>query len=480
MTRCVVYLRISRDDELEGLGVERQLGKCRAMLPVGWEIVAVVDENDTSATKRKPRPKYQAMLADLQAGRFEAVMAYAQDRLTRKPIEAEALLELVDSHGVQIATSSAGVLRLRKGVDPDARHAFRNATAGAAREVEVTGMRVSDKCKQRAEMGRPQGRIPFGYRRFPVTDDQGNIILNTKGQIKAKIDAIYEPEAAVIRWAADQILAGRSIRSITHDLNQGEIRPVGGGSWDVRQVKRLLTMPTYAGLRVYRGSVIGQAVWPAIITVAQHHRLVAMFADPARKASYMGRAPQWLLSGIAHCGKCGPGSRIGVQHDKRPGRNAGSAYACVRADAQHPGCYGAVTLQEAEALVVGLVTDRLANPELGEPSADVAEQIEGLYLKISQIRDELIELANDEDLDLAQIKIMSARRRKTIKSIEDQISGLMPQVAQHVDLDWTTASVDEKRVVIRSMVKSIELHPGAPKVGRKRGFLASQVRIEWR
>jgi DNA invertase Pin-like site-specific DNA recombinase len=476
---CFVYLRISKDDELEGNGVDNQLRVCTAKLPVGWEILDVINDNDTSATSDKPREGYELMLARLRAGEAQGVLGFAQDRVTRKVEEAAALLSLVDSHGVQIAISDTGVLPLKKG-NFDARANFLTNTVNARRETEAVSARVTLNCEGRALKGRPQGKVPFGYRRHPLTDEQGQVILNHKGRIKEKVDVIHEPEAAVIRWAAEQALAGRSVRSITAELDRGEIRPVGGGRWDVRQTRRILTMPTYAGLRIYLGKVIGDATWPAIITEAQHQRLTKLFADPRRKASYMGRPPRWLLSGIAECGICGPGSRIGAQHDNRPNRNATSVYRCCWADSDHPGCHGSINLLDADQWISLAIKAELADPKLGEPSADVAERIDGLYDRITEIKAELAEIADDDDLDYAQIKIMSAKRKVKIKGIEDQISALLPQVARHTQLDWDSADIGGKRDVIRSMVKSITLHPSRVMVGRKRGFTPDQIRIEWR
>jgi hypothetical protein len=419
------------------------------------------------------------MLARLRAGEAQAVMAWRQDRLTRKVEEASALLKLVDSHGTLIAISGAGVLPLKKG-NFDARANFLNSTVNARREVEAVSARVTLNCAGRAEKGKPQGKVPFGYRRHALTDEHGAVIFNHKGRIKEKFDVIYEPEAAVIRWAAEQALSGRSIRSIMIEIDAGEIRPAGGGRWDARQIKRILTMPTYAGLRVYQGEVIGQASWPAIITEAQHQRLLALFDDPARKAMYVGRAPKYLLSGIAVCGRCG-GTRIGVQGDNRVGRNATTVYRCVRADAAHPGCHAGVNLAETEAYVAVAIKRELADPKLGEPSADVAEQIEGLYAQIAEREAERVELLKNTKTSRAARLILSDEIDGEIKAIEDQISALLPQVAQRIELDWDSADIEAKRDVIRQMIKRITLTPStAPRVGRKRMFSPDQITIEWR
>lgn len=490
--RALVYLRISQDDELQGLGVENQLARCRKTLPVGWSIVAIVDENDTSATSEKPRPRYEAMLLDLRARKYDAVMAFTQDRLTRKVEEAAALLKLVDSHGVQIAIAGVGVLSLAKG-NYDARANFLTSTVNARREVEATSHRTTLNCEGRAKKGKPQGRVPFGYRRHPRLDDRGMIKLNSKGRIAEMIDVIHEPEAELIRWAADQMLSGRSLRSVTAEIEAGSIRPsaqrvvkgrvIGGGAWSASRVREMLTRPTYAGLRVYQGEILthdddGQPIvttWPPILTMAQHQRLVTLFADPIRKASSMGRAPKWLLSGIATCGRCGDGSYIGVIH----GSDQTAAYRCVRKDAKHRGCYMGMSVKEAEAWVALAIKTKLADPKLGEPSEDVAEQIEDLYARIGKLDAELVEIANDADLGYAEAKAMGASRRARIKSLGDEISALLPEVAQRIELDWDTADVVGRRTAINQLIRKITLYPG-PKVGRKRLFTPELVEIEWR
>ena len=86
--RAAVYVRISRDKEGAGLGVERQEADCRALAEqLGWTIVAVHTDNDLSAYSGKPRPGYAALLADLRAGTADAVVVWHTDRLHRRPVE---------------------------------------------------------------------------------------------------------------------------------------------------------------------------------------------------------------------------------------------------------------------------------------------------------------------------------------------------------------------------------------------------------
>jgi site-specific DNA recombinase len=349
------------------------------MLPKGWEIVMVIDENDTSATKKKPRPKYEAMLADIRAGAYDAVMAYAQDRLTRKGPEAEAILELVDDLGLRVATSAAGELRgLRKGTpeyDPDARAAFRNSTTGATREVEWIGKRVTDECAQRAKEGRPHGPIGFGWTRVHELDSEGTRIAR---------DVINEAEAELIRSAANDVLNGVSLRAVTQRIEAGELRPRRGQRWTSTTVRLLLLRPSNAGLRVHRGTVLShEPMGPAILSITDHQRLVALFNDPSRKGKNKGGTPRWLLSGIVVCGRC-QNTKVNVTTGGQ--RRLRPAYTCVRQDAEHPGCYARSWVDEIDAWVGELIDQKMTDPKLGDLGPDVTERIDELHRQIADLR----------------------------------------------------------------------------------------------
>ncbi|MCA1835805.1 MAG: recombinase family protein, partial [Actinobacteria bacterium] len=114
MTRsAAIYCRISRDREGAGLGVERQEQDCRELADrLGWTVTAVHTDNDVSAYSGKPRPGYKALLADLEAGRADAVLAWHTDRLHRSPTELETYIAACEVRGVPTHCVKAGVLDL--------------------------------------------------------------------------------------------------------------------------------------------------------------------------------------------------------------------------------------------------------------------------------------------------------------------------------------------------------------------------------
>ena len=85
-TRAVLLVRISDDKANDQLGIARQEADCRALArQLGWEVLEVVPENDTSAFKRKRiqlpdgttalrtvRPGFRRVLDMLSAGDEQA------------------------------------------------------------------------------------------------------------------------------------------------------------------------------------------------------------------------------------------------------------------------------------------------------------------------------------------------------------------------------------------------------------------------
>jgi DNA invertase Pin-like site-specific DNA recombinase len=79
---------------------------------LGWDVVEVYEDNDIGAYSGKRRPAYERMLADLAAGRVDAVIAWHPDRLHRRPDELEPFIELIEHTGALVRTCTAGELDL--------------------------------------------------------------------------------------------------------------------------------------------------------------------------------------------------------------------------------------------------------------------------------------------------------------------------------------------------------------------------------
>src|SRR5215211_379292 len=103
--RAAIYCRISRARDGSMLGVDRQEPPCRQLAErLGWTVAQVYVDNDLSAYSGRRRPEYERILADVRAGRLDAILAWHADRLTRQPLENEGLINLAERYGTKLAT----------------------------------------------------------------------------------------------------------------------------------------------------------------------------------------------------------------------------------------------------------------------------------------------------------------------------------------------------------------------------------------
>ncbi|WP_436759420.1 recombinase family protein [Streptosporangium sp. V21-05] len=457
--RCVLYLRISDDRTGAGLGVQRQEGDLRGLAAkLDWDVVGVYIDNDLSAYSGKPRPDYQRMLVDLQAGIAGAVLAWHNDRLHRLPAELEEYINVCDPRGIITQTFKAGSLDLST---PSGRMVARQLGAVARFESEHKADRIKAKHLQLAKDGKSTGGgfRPYGYRRIYDHPDPPHRLLR---------EELIPEEAEIIRECVRRVLAGEALAAVCRDLNRRGVPTSSTGIWTARQVAsaaevgggevaeeirarlaaeepasaiardlmgrdvplpvpggwstptlaRMLTSARIAGLREHRprsrhqtkrvrtGEIMGVGEWPAIITPAESARLRVMLADPARRVS-PGPTGKYLLTGLIYCDLC---KHRMVGRSKSGGRKH---YMC---DGQpgRPGCGRVSARAEYVDAVIGAAAAQfLTAPGFAEALAvaDEAADEGAAVAEIAACEQELLDLAADHGAGvISRAEWMAARK----------------------------------------------------------------------
>lgn len=286
--RAAIYTRISADKNGEGAGVERQEKDCRALAEAnGWEVVEVYCDNDVSAfDRRKKRPAFDRMMTDAAAGGLDIVMAWATDRLYRRPVDLERVVDALNISGVRVATVKSGDIDLGTA---DGRANARILGTMSMRESEKIAERVSAAAKQRAE----KGRYTLGRRLFGWTDGSEP----------------HPTEAPAVAAMYDAFLAGSSLSAIARGIAAQGFTTTEGRTPGQSDVSRWLKHPLHAGLVTYKGAVVAQS--DGIVDRSTWDRAQAILSDPARRPK-RGRPHSSLLGGLMSCAACGspmkPGS----------------------------------------------------------------------------------------------------------------------------------------------------------------------------
>ncbi len=222
--RAAIYARVSdqSQDAEDKTSITEQTSEMEAYCERrGLTVVARYQEVGQGWSKK--RPEFQRMLADARQGRFDTIVCWKSDRLSRGMYPAAALMEVVEAHQIDIEAVMDAIDMKTFGL------------MAAIGKIEL------DNFRERASMGKrgaaKQGRIPvsnvpYGYR---VGDD---------GRPE-----IVEDEAEVVRRIFHMCLHdGLGARVIGQRLTADGVPVANGGKrwWD-GQIYRMLSNETYKG-----------------------------------------------------------------------------------------------------------------------------------------------------------------------------------------------------------------------------------------
>lgn len=464
--RAAIYARISRDVSGERLGIERQLEDCRRLAESrGWVVAQEYVDNDISASGGRVRPEYAQMLEDIAAGDRDAVIVYHLDRLTRRPIELEEFTAICDRAGLSMLATVGKDINLANG---DGMLMARIQGAFAAQESTRKSERLRRKALQVAESGMPNGgyKRPFGYERDRIT--------------------VVESEAEVFRELAARYLAGESLKSLTEWLQASGVKSVADGEWRTSTLRTSLVNPRYAGLRAHRGVVVANAVWPAIITPAQHSQIVAM-AD-SRKITGRRTPRRYLLSGMLRCGKCGHKVYSAARQD---GTKTVRRYVCSSSP-DHGGCGGltivAAPVEEwlAEAVLLRLDTPAMADALEGKLADDERHtSLMGERAAHESQMDELRQLWTDRKISSAEWIPARDEVQARIEAIDRQIarmngSNTLAGLVGHgteLRARWEDLNLSRQSAIVGAVLDFATITPGVPNV---RVFTPQRIVPTWR
>lgn len=448
--RAGVYVRASLDRSGEGNSVQRQetLSRQKAK-SLGWEVVGVYRDNDISASTGRRRPEYERMLADVRSGHINAIVARHEDRLTRRPVENEALIEIADKYNVALSTAESEVdLATEAG-----RLHFRIMGSVARFEVERKGSRQRAANDQRASRGLPySGRRAFGYEDDGITPNP--------------------VEAAALKAAVASLLAGGTVRGAATTLNRSGVLTTTGKLWKNTELRRVVSSPRYAGFRVHRGEVVGRAVWPPLISEDDHSAVVALLSDPSRRA--VGRPRRYLLSGVGRCGQCG--ARLYGRHEQR-----GSIYVC------ESGSHVVRRCAPVDEYVEAVVLERLRRPDARDmfTRPDRRDEAAALRAEVATLTGRLDSLATafaEGAISMAQLTTGSVRLRERLDAVQARIPSTQTTpvttlaAAEDVDSTWEAMPVEARREVV-GLLLDVAVHPAGQGA---RWFNPETVRLVWK
>ena len=222
--RAAIYARVSdkSQDGEDKTSISEQISDMEAYCERrGLTIVARYQEVGRGWSKK--RPEFQRMLADARQDRFDTIVCWKSDRLSRGMYPAAALMEVVEAHRLNIEAVMDAIDMKTFGL------------MAAVGKIELDNFRERASMGKRgsAKQGRvPIGNIPYGYR---VGEDGRPEVDESEAEVVRRIYQMYVDE-------------DKGTPAITRHLNAEGVPPSKShGRWWDGQVYRILSNETYRG-----------------------------------------------------------------------------------------------------------------------------------------------------------------------------------------------------------------------------------------
>lgn len=345
---CVYARKSTESEERQVLSIDSQT---KEMLELankdGLEIVEIKRESH-SAKATGQRPIFNELLNDIRAGKFNAILTWAPDRLSRNAGDLGALVDLIDQKLLlEIRTFGQKFTN-----SPNEKFLLMILGSQAKLENDQKGVNVKRGQRSRCEMGLRPGIAPTGY-------------LNEK-RMDRKCHALVDPDRApvikqIFEKVANEKWSGRRIYHwLKHDLN---FYTRGNKNLSLSNVYTILQNPFYYGIFEYP---VSSGNW----YTGKHEPIITKeLFDKTREQLKRDRiqrdSKEFAFTKLITCGHCGSG----ITADEKLKQLADGTtaryvyYGCTRSRDLH--CKGGYMREEELVRQLLNIIDQIDINELG-------------------------------------------------------------------------------------------------------------------
>lgn len=484
--RCAVYTRKSTEEGLQQdfntLDAQRESAQAyiTAHKHEGW--ICLPDRYDDGGYTggNLDRPAFKRLMADVEAGKIDAIVIYKIDRLSRSLMDFARVMEILEKYNVAlIAITQSLDTKTSMG-----RLTLNVLLSFAQFEREIISERTRDKIAAARRKGKWSGGMPLlGYDTLYAPGGTKLIVNEEEAKQVRTIFETYLKYEALIPAATD--IAARGWANKRWTTKAGTTR--GGRPFDKATLHQMLTNSTYLGKVRYKDEV-HPGEHPAIVDATLFHRVQATLQRNGRTGGAVVRNKYGaILKGLLQCGSCNC-SMVHTYTQKPNGRHY-RYYVCL--NAQKRGWNACATKSvpagELEQFVVEQIRNVGRDPALAKATAKKARQ--SASARIDELESELATLdrairksTNDigkmageptqaTALADAQDRLRAAEQRQSeVRSeLQSLKAGIVDdqEVAESLaafDPMWATLSPREKARLIRLLVARVNYNGEAGSV----------------
>ncbi|TCS91303.1 site-specific DNA recombinase [Keratinibaculum paraultunense] len=339
--KIAIYSRKSKYTG-KGESIQNQIEMCKDYCNKHFDQCEfIIYEDEGFSGGDKDRPQFKSMMSDAKKGKFETVVCYRLDRISRNVLDFSQTLEELNNKNISF-------ISINEQFDtstPIGRAMTYIATVFAQLERETIAERIRDNMIQLAKTGRWLGGVtPTGF------DSKEVIYIDPSGKERKmfKLTPIPE-EIKIIRLIYSKFLELDSLTQLETFCIQNDIKTKNGNDYTRFTLRSILTNPVYAtadedtynyfvdndyevyadlneftgnkGIMAYNKTIqkknttnklrdssewiIAVGKHPGIIKGSDWVRVQNMIERNRSKTFRKVKNSESLLSGILRCGNCG-------------------------------------------------------------------------------------------------------------------------------------------------------------------------------
>jgi DNA invertase Pin-like site-specific DNA recombinase len=311
------------------------------------------------------RPEFQRLMEDAKKKKFDVLICYRLDRISRNVADFSSTLEILQKHDIDFVS-------IKEQFDtstPMGRAMIYIASVFAQLERETIAERIKDNMLELSKTGRwLGGTAPLGYESNPITYYDPE--MNERKMVKLKQ---VPEELKIVSLIYEKYLELKSLSKVETYLLQNSVRTKRGTDFDKVKLRIILTNPVYVkanedamqylesqgittcgesdglhGLlsynkqksvatdngkltRVYRDKsewIAAVSSQKGIVEASDWIEVQKILSENRDKTPNLGKTHNALLTGILRCSKCGSTMQINHGHQSRKTGETLFYYAC--------------------------------------------------------------------------------------------------------------------------------------------------------
>jgi site-specific DNA recombinase len=313
--RVAIYTRVSTVEQaVAGYSIDEQEKLLRDYCDKeGMEIVKCYSDRGISGKDIKHRPALKELLDDAEEKKFDMVISWKINRISRKLSDVLKIVDIFDKNNISFKSYSEPF----ETSTPAGKMQFQMMALIGEFERGTIAQNVKMGMCAKAKAGEWCGNIVLGYDIVPIGDAAGE--KNKKTKL-----IINEKEAETVRIIFDETVNGKGYKAITSILNSENHKTKRGNFFSVGSIRDILTNPIYIGKIRYNvrqnwsekrrrdinaNPILVEGVHEAIIDINIWEKVKVIMESKKGKPAriYDGEYP---LTGLLRCPKCGAGMVI--------------------------------------------------------------------------------------------------------------------------------------------------------------------------